>query len=106
MFRLANTRANQIVEAQVNVLYARADVTPEGENVWRFSDLELARCATVRFAMPGRFIHPIAPNSPLYGSSPELLERAWGEIAVSLTGIDAVFMRTLYMLVIRIWLVT
>jgi inward rectifier potassium channel len=43
MFRLANVRAHQIVEAQVHLLLARSEVTGEGEDVWRFYDLELSR---------------------------------------------------------------
>jgi inward rectifier potassium channel len=96
MFRLANTRANQIVEARVHALFARADVTLEGENVWRFSDLELSRYRNGTFRHSWTVIHPITPDSPLYGSSPESLERAFGEIVVSLTGIDGVFMQTVY----------
>jgi inward rectifier potassium channel len=96
MFRLANMRANQIVEAQVHVLFARAGATAEGENVWRFSDLKLSRYRNGTFRHSWTVIHPITPTSPLYGSSPESLEKTFGEIVVSLTGIDGVFMQTVY----------
>jgi inward rectifier potassium channel len=96
MFRLANTRANQIVEAHIHVLFARADVTAEGENVWRFSDLELSRARNGTFRHSWTVIHPITPNSPLYGSSQQSLEQVFGEIVVSLTGLDGVFMQTVY----------
>lgn len=96
MFRLANTRANQIVEAHIHVLFARADVTAEGENVWRFTDLELSRDRNGTFRHSWTVIHPITPNSPLYGSTPQSLEQVFGEIVVSLTGLDGVFMQTVY----------
>ena len=41
MFRMVNVRANQIVEAQMHVVFARMERTAEGEEVRRFHDLEL-----------------------------------------------------------------
>jgi inward rectifier potassium channel len=96
MFRLANLRANQIVEAQVHVLLARADVTPEGEEVWRLTDLPLSRDRNGTFRHSWTVIHPIDSSSPLYGSSPESLAQALAEIVVSMTGLDGVFMQTVY----------
>ena len=96
MFRLTNTRANQIVEAEIHVLFARMDITAEGENVWRFSDLELSRRRNGTFRHSWTVIHPIVPGSPLYGSSPDSLDKVLAEVVVSMTGIDAVFMQTVY----------
>jgi inward rectifier potassium channel len=96
MFRMANVRANQIVEAQVHVLFARSEVTAEGEDVWRFHDLELSRYRNGTFRHSWTVIHPIRPDSPLYGSSAEALAAMFGEIVVSMTGIDGAFMQTVY----------
>jgi inward rectifier potassium channel len=96
MFRMANARANQIVEAQVHVLLARSEVTVEGEEVWRFHDLELSRYRNGTFRHSWTVIHPIRLGSPLYGCSPEELGRAFGEVVVSMTGIDGSFMQTVY----------
>jgi inward rectifier potassium channel len=96
MFRMANVRTNQIVEAQAHVLLARAEVTAEGEDVWRFHDLELSRYNNRTFRHSWTVIHPIRPGSPLYGSSPEALAEAFAEIVVSMTGIDGAFMQTVY----------
>lgn len=96
MFRLANVRANQIVEAQVHVLLARSEVTVEGEEVWRFHDLELSRYRNGTFRHSWTVVHPIRPGSPLHGSSPGELAKAHGEIVVSMTGIDGAFMQTVY----------
>ncbi|MGH7918217.1 MAG: ion channel, partial [Candidatus Binataceae bacterium] len=38
MFRMANVRANQIVEAQVHIVLSRQESTSEGESVRRFYD--------------------------------------------------------------------
>jgi inward rectifier potassium channel len=96
MFRMANVRANQIVEAHVRVLLARSEVTSEGEDVWRFYDLELRRVSNATFRHSWTVIHPISPQSPLYGSSPDSLAAAFAEIVVSMTGIDGAFMQTVH----------
>jgi inward rectifier potassium channel len=96
MFRMANERASQIVEAQAHVLLARGEVTVEGEPVWRFHDLELTRYRNATFRHSWTVIHPIRPGSPLYGSSEESLKAARAEIVVSVTGIDGAFMQTVY----------
>jgi inward rectifier potassium channel len=96
MFRIANVRASQIVEAQVHVLMARAEVTAEGEDVWRFHELELSRYRNGTFRHSWTVVHPVRPGSPLYGSSPQTLASAFAEIVVSMTGIDGAFMQTVY----------
>jgi inward rectifier potassium channel len=96
MFRMANERASQIVEAQVRVLLARGEVTVEGERVLRFHDLELTRYRNSTFRHSWTVIHPIRPGSPLYGCSEESLKAAFTEIVVSVTGIDGAFMQTVY----------
>jgi len=96
MFRMANARANQIVEAHVRVLLARSEVTSEGEDVWRFYDLPLRRSGNATFRHSWTVIHPITPQSPLYGSSPESFAAAFTEIVVSMTGIDGAFMQTVH----------
>src|SRR5262249_16274009 len=96
MFRMANERASQIVEAQVHVLLARGEVTVEGEPVWRFHDLELTRYRNATFRHSWTVIHPIRPGSPLYASSHAPFQTPSTEIVVSVTGIDGAFMQTVY----------
>jgi len=96
MFRMANVRANQIVEAQVHVLLARSESTIEGEDVWRFYDLELRRERNATFRHSWTVVHPIGPASPLYGATRGAMLGAFAEIVVSMTGIDGVFMQTVH----------
>jgi inward rectifier potassium channel len=96
MFRMANIRSNQIVEAQVHVLFARGEITAEGEDVWRFYDLDLSRYRNGTFRHSWTVIHPIRPTSPLYGLSADVLTSAPAEIVVSMTGIEGAFMQTVY----------
>jgi inward rectifier potassium channel len=96
MFRMANVRANQIVDAQIHVVFARQEKTLEGEEVRRFYDLELTRYRNAIFDYSWTAIHPITQNSPLYGASAESLKKSEAEIVVSLTGIDETFSQTVY----------
>ncbi len=96
MFRMANVRTNQIVEAQVHVALARGEVTAEGEDVWRFYDLELRRYRNATFRHSWTVIHQIHPGSPLYRETKESLAATFAEIVVSMTGIDGVLVQTVY----------
>jgi inward rectifier potassium channel len=96
MFRMANVRANQIVEAQIHVVFARQERTLEGEEVRRFYDLELARYRNTIFTYSWTAIHPIDLKSPLFGASAQTLNASDAEITVSLTGIDETFSQTVY----------
>jgi len=96
MFRMANERASQIVEAQVHVLLSRGEVTKEGEWVLRFHDLELTRYRNATFRHSWTVVHPIRPSSPLHGATAESLAAATAEIVVSVTGIDGAFMQMVY----------
>jgi inward rectifier potassium channel len=96
MFRMANVRANQIVEAQIHVVFSRQEHTLEGEEVRRFYDLELARYRNAIFGYSWTAIHPILPGSPFHGATPESLAAADAGVVVSLTGIDETFSQTVY----------
>jgi inward rectifier potassium channel len=88
MFRMVNVRANQIVEAQMHVVFSRLERTIEGEAVRRFYDLELTRSRNAIFAFSWTAVHPIVPGSPLHGASPQSLTENAAWIVVSLTGLD------------------
>ncbi|HVC45223.1 MAG TPA: ion channel [Candidatus Binataceae bacterium] len=96
MFRMANVRANQIVEAHIHVVFARQEVTAEGEDIRRFHDLTLARYRNAIFAYSWTAIHPIQPGSPFYGADLAALTASRAEVIVSLTGTDETFAQTIY----------
>ena len=96
MFRMANVRSNQIVEAQIHVVLARQELTVEGEEVRRFHDLSLSRHRNAIFAYSWTAIHPIDTDSPLFGATPESLSNPAPSLIVSLTGIDETFSQTIY----------
>jgi inward rectifier potassium channel len=91
IIRVANVRANQIVEAQVRVALARNEKTKEGEPVRRFYDLSLVRDRNVMFVLSWTIIHPITETSPLYGMDSAALEAVGAQLILSLIGIDETF---------------
>jgi inward rectifier potassium channel len=96
MFRIVNVRANQIVEAQLHVVFARLERTLEGEEIRRFYDLELTRNRNAIFAFSWTAVHPIVPGSPLYGESPQSLTESMAWLVVSLTGLDETLSQTVH----------
>jgi inward rectifier potassium channel len=96
MFRMANVRANQIVEATIHVVFARLETTAEGENVRRFYDLDLVRNRNAIFAYSWTATHQILPGSPLYGMAPEGLAASTAWIVVSLMGLDETLSQTVH----------
>ncbi|MDF5730591.1 MAG: ion channel [Rhizonema sp. PD38] len=88
IFRTANKRGNQILEAQLRVYLMRDDVTAEGRFIRRIYDLELLRNQTPTFSLSWAAIHPINESSPLYGMTPESLIATKTTIEISLSGVD------------------
>jgi inward rectifier potassium channel len=96
MFRVANQRGNQIVEARIHVVLALTETTAEGEVIRRLHDLELSRATNALFALSWTALHPISERSPLYRVTTESLRAAEAEVIVSLTGLDESFSQTVH----------
>lgn len=96
MFRAANRRRNQILEAQVTVSVLRDEVTAEGHTMRRFHDLALARARNPSFSLSWTVMHPIVAGSPLHGMTPDALEAQNAMIIVTVTGIDETFSATIH----------
>lgn len=90
MFRLVNGRNSQLLEVGAQVLFARF-VYEDGKQVRRFDALELERKSVVFFPLAWTIVHPIDPDSPLYGLTEEDLRRSDAEILVLLTATDETF---------------
>jgi inward rectifier potassium channel len=91
MFRMANERANQIVDVKLRAVIARSERTAEGEVVRRFHELHFAREWAALFSLSWTAIHPITPQSPLHGMTTESLKAQSAEIIVLITGVDETF---------------
>jgi len=96
MFRAANQRRNQILEAQVTVMLLRDEISGEGVEMRRFHDMAVARPRTPMFALTWTVIHPIDAASPLRGESRESLLLSHAQIVISIVGIDETFSQTIH----------
>ena len=95
-FRMANMRANRIVDVSARVVFARQERTLEGEEMRRFYDLKLQRDRNSIFIYSWTAIHPITEESPINGVTKEAMEAASAEIIVSVTGLDETFAQTVH----------
>jgi inward rectifier potassium channel len=89
MFRMANERHNQIVEAQLRVLILQDTVTTEGEPLRVPIELKLIRDRTSLFRLSWTAMHRIDASSPFHGEDAlDKLRQNKAEIYLSFTGID------------------
>jgi inward rectifier potassium channel len=91
MFRAANKRGNQVLEAQVMVNVARQVVTAEGHVMRAVFDLPVVRARSPLFLLSWTVMHRLDENSPLYGDTVESLRQDGAEIIVVLSGVDETF---------------
>ena len=96
MFRIVNTRRNEIIQLEAQVLFSAIEPDGRGGHVRRYWPLPLERNKVTFFPLSWTIVHPIDEASPLAGRTPEALEAAQGEILVLLTGIDEAFEQTVH----------
>lgn len=96
MYRTANQRFNQILEAQQRATLIRDEVTSDGDYMRRFYDLNLVRSQSPIFALTWTVMHVIDENSPLYKLSAKDLIEQQAEIVITLTGIDETVSQTIH----------
>lgn len=94
MFRLANWRRNQVVEAQLHVLVLVTEVTAEGETMRRPMPLKLVRDRNPMFALTWTAMHRIDETSPFYGEGAfDRLREQKAELFLSVSGLDETIMQ-------------
>ena len=96
MFRVANQRRNQIVEAQMRFYVLRLETSFEGVEMRRFHDLALVRDHTPVFALTWTVMHRIDEASPLHGVTPEMMRAEDMTLVCTMTGTDETFAQTVY----------
>jgi len=88
MLRVGNERGNTILEATTRVSLVRTEHLREGTKFYRMYDLRLARERSPAMSRAWTILHPVGPDSPLQGATPESLERDEVEILVTVVGVD------------------
>jgi len=96
MFRAANQRGNQILDASISVSLARQMITAEGIVMRRFEELKLVRARTPLFALSWTVMHQIDEASPLYGITVETLHDLQVEVIILLSGTDDALSEIIY----------
>jgi inward rectifier potassium channel len=96
MFRVANARGNDIIQASIHVAVLMDVVTSEGHSLRRFYDLDLERKTTPLLLMSWLVMHRIDERSPLYRKSALDFEQGDFSVVASITGMDGMFMQTVY----------
>jgi inward rectifier potassium channel len=96
MFRAANERQNQVLEADVTVTLARNLVTSEGVTFRAFQALTLKRSRSPLFALSWSIMHAVDETSPLFGQTLETLLADRAEIVIVLAGVDETLAQRIY----------
>ena len=95
MFRFANVRRNQLVEVAVKVLFSKLEDEAAGP-VRRYHTLDLERERVQFIPLHLTVVHPITPQSPLYGLTHDDLTRGAAEVMVLVTAMDETFSQTVH----------
>jgi inward rectifier potassium channel len=96
MFRTANERRNNILEAKLSVYLMINEISAEGLMMRRLHELKLVRDHSPVFLLSWTIMHTIDESSPLYGMTIEVMERLHAQLLVSLTGVDETIEGTLH----------
>ena len=96
MLRVANGRFNQLFEASAKLRLSQMETSREGQRLRRFRDMRLDRDQTPVLALSWTLFHPIDEASPLYGLTPEELERRAAMLILMVSGTDETMVQTVH----------
>lgn len=88
MVRIGNERGNHIMDAQIRMEIYRTEKTREGRTFYRLLELPMTRNRAPALGYAWNAMHPITPESPLWGLTPETFRAAEIEVLVSVAGLD------------------
>ena len=90
MFRIANQRRQPMVEAAFRLMLLRTEPVPEDDDMRLFYELRLQMERVIVFPAAMTIRHLIDEQSPLYGLTPESLERGDVRLIASIVCVDSV----------------
>ena len=94
-FRVVNQRANTLMELEAKVLLMTVEGTP-GKLARKYKPLNLERPDVYFFPLTWTVVHPIDPESPLYGKTAEDLASLQAEVLILIKGFDDTFSQTVH----------
>ncbi len=95
MFRLVNSRKNQLIEVAAQVLFTRF-VEENGNLTRRFDLLKLERERVSFLPLAWTVVHPIDEKSPMFGLTKKDFENSDVEILIVLSAMDETFAQTVH----------
>jgi inward rectifier potassium channel len=95
VFRVANARLNQIIEARMTLTLTKNATSLEGEVSRKLYPMKLENDYSPLFALSWTIRHFIDEDSPLYGLDERMLKEKQVVIFASLSGLDDTFSQTI-----------
>ncbi|HOS47134.1 MAG TPA: ion channel [Bacteroidia bacterium] len=95
MFRILNARKNQLIEIEAQIMFAYNEEV-NGSVARKFQQLKLETEKINLLAMSWTIVHPIVPESPLYGLTKEDIESVDAEFVVNIKAIDDTYVQQVY----------
>lgn len=95
MFRVVNARNTQLIDLRARIVFTRFE-EKNGVRMRQYYQLNLERPSVVFIPLSWTVVHPIEESSPIYGITPQELERSRGEFLVLLTGMDETSAETVH----------
>ena len=95
MIRMVNRRKNELIEAAALLTYSCLEQVGS-QSVRRYRPLALERAKVTFFPLAWTIVHPITPESPVWGLSAEQLAEREAEFLLLLSGVDETFATTVH----------
>lgn len=96
MFRMANTRGNQILEAHVNLSLNRIEPIDGDPQYRRFHKLPLLVSDSPLFVLSFTATHIIDESSPLFGVTAQEMQEGSYQFVITLIGLDGLVSQTVH----------
>ena len=90
-FRIVNRRSNNLLELTARVLLMTVDADENGRLRRQYTQLSLEREQVVFFPLAWTVVHPITPESPLWGKTAQDVAALQTEVLVSIKAFDETF---------------
>jgi inward rectifier potassium channel len=94
-FRVLNLRPNVLMELEATVILMTVE-GPAGAMSRKYQQLKLERDSIFFLALTWTVVHPIEEDSPLFGKTPEELERLQAEFVITIKAYDDTFAQSVY----------
>jgi len=95
IFRVANERLNQIIEARMNLTLTKNTTSLEGEKTRKFYPMKLETEYSPLFALTWTIRHYIDEKSPLFGLDEKSMAEDQVVVFAALSGVDDTFSQTI-----------